>query len=241
MIRRILTSVGATVAVTGLVLLSTASPAAAHNCGSLFDCLPSGRSLLIALAAVLIVVGLVLIIAAFPPAGAGLALAGGGVVGSAGAISMSTVVTGAVSVGTGIALATAAEGMPTGGGGSGGSGSGGSRPSSERLAQNLEEAGHVRPPDTAAHHLVAGERRLAGPAREVLRRFGININAAENGVFLPRNVGAANPQGHAVHSTLHTNRYYTEVNRLLGQATNRQEAIDVLNFIRSRLLAGPWP
>lgn len=128
--RRVLAGAAATAVATAALLLATPGPAAAHNCGSLADCLPSGRGLLTALAAVLIVVGLAILISAFPPAG-GLVLAGvgSGVATSAGAISLSTVAAGVGTVGVGIALATAAEGLPSGGpggGGSGGSGSGGS-------------------------------------------------------------------------------------------------------------------
>jgi hypothetical protein len=41
-----------------------------------------------------------------------------------------------------------------------------------------------------------------------LTQYGIDVNIAENGVFLPRNLGSANPLGAAVHSTLHTGGYY---------------------------------
>lgn len=139
-IRRGVAGLLAVLMATGLAVLGFASPAAAHHCGSLTDCLPSGRSLLMALAAVLIVVGIVVLFSAFPPAGgAALALAGGGVAGSAGAISLSTVAAGTATIGAGIALAAAADGMPTGGGGSGGSsgGSSGSAPDPAR-SMNVE-------------------------------------------------------------------------------------------------------
>ena len=72
----------------------------------------------------------------------------------------------------------------------------------------------------------------------MLDGFGIDINRAANGVFLPRDTKVPDLSGASVHSTLHTNSYYAEVNRLLGQATNRAEALDALDFIRGELSSG---
>ncbi len=112
------------------------------------------------------------------------------------------------------------------------------RASSRALGRALEAAGHVRPPGAAAHHIVAGGARAAAPARTVLQRFGIGINDAVNGVFLPATRAAPNPAGAAVHSTLHTRLYYQTINRRLAQATTRQEVLDVLQAIRRALLNG---
>ena len=113
-----------------------------------------------------------------------------------------------------------------------------SSPSSRELAANLEGAGLLRSPETAAHHIVAGSADAAAPARDVLARFGIDINSAENGVFLPANRSASNPSGAAVHSTLHSGAYYETVNALLLSATTRAEAIDALGYLREALLRG---
>lgn len=114
----------------------------------------------------------------------------------------------------------------------------GRAPSSAVLGDNLVASGVARPANSAAHHIVAGGSQRAAPARAALDRFGIDINRSANGVFLPANRAVPNPSGSAVHSTLHTNRYYDEVNRLLGGATTRQEALDVLDYIRGELVAG---
>lgn len=116
-----------------------------------------------------------------------------------------------------------------------------SAPSSRLLGESLEAAGTVRPGGSAAHHIVAGGSGRAADARAVLTRFGIDINAADNGVFLPANLSSANPGGAAVHSTIHTAAYYDEVNLLLGQATTRGEAIEALDFIRQQLQSGGFP
>jgi hypothetical protein len=111
-------------------------------------------------------------------------------------------------------------------------------PSSRALGQALEAAGHVRPASSAAHHIVAGNAPAAAQARAVLQRFGIGINDAANGVFLPATRAAPNAAGAAVHSTVHTNAYYQTVNQMLGAATTRAEAEAALGAIRSALLSG---
>ncbi|UYN83848.1 MAG: AHH domain-containing protein [Microcella sp.] len=113
--------------------------------------------------------------------------------------------------------------------------------SSVRLGNNLVQSGVTRPAESAAHHIVAGGSRKAEETRRQLSNFGIDIDAAANGVFLPRNLGSSNPTGAAVHSTIHTNAYYRSVHTLLSRATTRDEAIDVLDAIRSSLLAGGFP
>lgn len=87
-------------------------------------------------------------------------------------------------------------------------------PSSDRLNANLQTVGVTRPPDTAAHHIVpknprdtnaAGRRALA-----ILRRAGVNIDEAVNGVYLPCNAGVACPPS-TTHSSMHTNYYFDEL------------------------------
>nr|WP_277348043.1 DUF6531 domain-containing protein [Streptomyces sp. HNM0574] len=109
------------------------------------------------------------------------------------------------------------------------------------LGDNMVANNITRPPDTAAHHMVASGSAKAAPARAQLQRFGIDINDARNGAFLPRGSASANPNGTAVHSKVHTNAYYDEVNRLMAGARNATEAHAVLDKIRTGLLSGPWP
>jgi RHS repeat-associated protein len=104
-------------------------------------------------------------------------------------------------------------------------------PSSRALGRALEAAGHVRPPGSAAHHIVAGGAQKAGPARAALEKFGIGINDAANGAFLPS----------SVHARIHTNAYYDAVNTALQKATTREEALGALNAIRQGLVGGGFP
>jgi hypothetical protein len=96
----------------------------------------------------------------------------------------------------------------------------------------------ARPAGSAAHHIVAGGAEAAAPARAVLERFGIGINDAANGVFLPASRAAPNAAGAAVHSTVHTRGYYQAVNEALSQATTRAEALEALGALRQGLLGG---
>ncbi len=98
-------------------------------------------------------------------------------------------------------------------------------PSSKALGRALEAAENVRPPGSAAHHIVAGKAKKAAEARAVLDKFRIGINDASNGAFLSK----------AVHDRIHTNKYYETVNSALRQATTREEALQALDAIRSGL------
>ncbi|WP_405618248.1 polymorphic toxin-type HINT domain-containing protein [Streptomyces sp. NBC_00076] len=109
------------------------------------------------------------------------------------------------------------------------------------LGENLEASGVTRPAETAAHHIVASTSPKAAAARQQLARFGIDINDASNGVFLPRGSASVNPSGASVHSRIHTNDYYANVNNLIGGARNASEARDVLEHLRRQLQGGYWP
>ena len=72
----------------------------------------------------------------------------------------------------------------------------------------------------------------------MLKKFGIGINEAVNGVFLPATRKSPNPAGAVVHSTLHTKRYFEHVNESLGRLGSRSEVEAVLADLQKRLLAG---
>jgi len=115
------------------------------------------------------------------------------------------------------------------------------RPSSRALARYLEISGVKRPPGYAAHHIVAGDAAAAVEARSVLNRFGIGINDAVNGVFLPANRATQVIAGKTFHSTLHTDAYFEAVNEALREATTKQEVIEILRRIGKALEAGEYP
>ena len=115
------------------------------------------------------------------------------------------------------------------------------RGSSRALARYLEISGVKRPPGYAAHHIAAGNDPRGEVARNVLQRFGIGINDAVNGVFLPANKATQVIAGKTIHSTLHTQEYYDAVNEALSGATTRQQVIDTLRTIAKALEAGEYP
>jgi len=79
----------------------------------------------------------------------------------------------------------------------------------------------------AAHHIVAKAAKAAKPARDILAKFGININDKANGVFLST----------AFHQSMHTNAYYEAVNAALQAAASggKQAVLDALGAIAAGL------
>ena len=68
-------------------------------------------------------------------------------------------------------------------------------------------------------------------ARAVLVRYGISVNDACNGVFLKS----------SLHRFLHTYKYYETVDKMIFQATSKEELISILSTIRTMLLNGTFP
>lgn len=89
----------------------------------------------------------------------------------------------------------------------------------------------------AAHHIVAGNSPKANEARIILERYGIGINDAANGVFLPirQNI----PDG-VYHPSLHTQTYYDTVNNLLKAASNKETTYEILKYIGNNLANGTF-
>lgn len=116
---------------------------------------------------------------------------------------------------------------------------GGSNASSSILRQNMINEG-VEVPDypNAAHHIVAGNDRRAAGLRNILEKYGIDINSADNGVFLPTEKGVSEA---TYHRGLHTNNYYKNVERLFQGVSSKEEAIEVLQNIREQLIEGNFP
>jgi hypothetical protein len=112
---------------------------------------------------------------------------------------------------------------------------------SSLLAANLQANGAARPEGWHAHHIVPGGDDRAAYARSVLARFGIGINDPANGVFLPGGSRTQNPGGSAVHSRLHTERYYGLVNDTMRSVVDHNSAVAALQSIRSALQNGNWP
>jgi len=115
------------------------------------------------------------------------------------------------------------------------------------LSRNLKKAhpGQPRPTEADAHHIVAQEDRRAVRSRGYLISWGIGINDADNGVFLPRYVHtkiASLPDAPS-HQVIHTDLYYlTVTTRLQIVAKDTVTAgRGMLRDIKSEIIAGKFP
>lgn len=73
----------------------------------------------------------------------------------------------------------------------------------------MEAEGTVRPPESAAHHIVQQGTKVPGiqDIHNMMSGLGVHVDEASNGVFLPRFESSPNPNGKVVHSTLHSPKY----------------------------------
>jgi hypothetical protein len=113
---------------------------------------------------------------------------------------------------------------------------------SRTLARNLAKGGYPRPIGHAAHHIVPPREyrfKEAVEARKILEKFGIDINSADNGVWLPYKHKPAPGEG-TYHPSLHRGPYYAEVERLLRLATTKEKAIETLKDIGQQLSNGSF-
>jgi hypothetical protein len=115
------------------------------------------------------------------------------------------------------------------------------------LATNIKKANPpgVRPKESDAHHIVAQDDARGRQSRFYLFNWGIGINDADNGVFLPRFARARkDPLANAaIHQTIHTDTYhFTVTARLLAVAKDTVEiGRKALRKMRAELTAGTFP
>lgn len=124
---------------------------------------------------------------------------------------------------------------------------------SKLLRENMTEAGDVRPAATvkanvATHHIVPSRDEEAAGSRDLLFGWGIGINDADNGVYLPRYRKSDVPSlPNAVkHSELHTTVYHYQVFRRLDRAAQINATDDkigrtALKTMKQELVAGVFP
>lgn len=110
--------------------------------------------------------------------------------------------------------------------------------SSRELLKSLLAAGRKPLEGEVPHHTVAHSDWRAERAREILAKFGIGLDEAENGVFLPQNTKSPNPKGKAVHQTVHTNEYYEKVEKALEKAASKGAAVKILEDLNLQLEHG---
>jgi len=110
--------------------------------------------------------------------------------------------------------------------------------SSRKLLQALLKAGKEPLKGEVPHHVVSHTDVRAEEARKILAKFDVGIDSADNGVFLPGTTKAPNPKGKAVHSTVHTDRYYKAVEAAIKDAVSKEDLIDKLQKLSVKLENG---
>ena len=114
------------------------------------------------------------------------------------------------------------------------------------LARNLNaESGEERPENVCAHHVVASKDDRAKESRAVIFKWGIGINDADNGVYLPRfkNIPVPDLPNAPLHGPIHTDRYYTAVAARLtfGAPSDTPSCRLILQTVEKQLVAGSFP
>lgn len=104
---------------------------------------------------------------------------------------------------------------------------------SQKLAKNLENAGQAKPNHSAAHHIIPATMKGSKNAIKILDYYGIKVNDAENGVWLPQKGldNKGNPSGAIglIHSGKHPNIYADKVDLLISRTK-----VDPNNKIQSK-------
>ncbi|MEO8998607.1 MAG: AHH domain-containing protein [Rhodanobacter sp.] len=116
---------------------------------------------------------------------------------------------------------------------------------SRTLARNIKnQTGVLKPAQADAHHIVAQSDRRASGSRDRLFKWGIGINDADNGVYLPKRVGSMpNSPDATAHEGIHTARYHLTVFARLLSIDDDQvaPARAELRDMRDDMLAGIFP
>lgn len=89
---------------------------------------------------------------------------------------------------------------------------------------------------TAAHHVIEGSDPAAAKSREILKKFRIGINDAENGVLLPTD--ELSIYKGAIHNTNHSDKYSLYVYNKIKNVKSQQELISKLTEIKRSLVNG---
>lgn len=112
---------------------------------------------------------------------------------------------------------------------------------SEILGDNLKDARVPRPTGSEAHQIIpegVKDERLQN-IRDKLAGYGIGINDAVNGVYLPGPKGDASDGSYL--RSLHNSKYYDQLQRDFARVQSREEAIEVLGRIREELKSSTYP
>ncbi len=112
---------------------------------------------------------------------------------------------------------------------------------SRTLSRNISKAtGSTKHAEADAHHIVAAADKRANRSRTLLFRWGIGINDADNGVYLPKKWSSVVPglNEATAHEVIHTTAYHLAVtSRLtLTKPSNQANGRKALQDIRYDIL-----
>lgn len=112
---------------------------------------------------------------------------------------------------------------------------------SRTLARNISKAtGEAKHAEADAHHIVAATDKRATRSRTLLFRWGIGINDADNGVYLPKKWTSVVPglEEATAHQGIHTTAYHLAVTARLSLAkpSNQANGRKALQDIRYDIL-----
>jgi len=115
--------------------------------------------------------------------------------------------------------------------------------SSAQLTRSMEKAGMKKPENTAAHHIIPEKDIEAQDARDILAQedVDIDINGAENGVYLPTPKNDGSVSG-IIHSGRHPKIYGQKVNDRINDAYEiggKPAVIKELDKIKKELQTAP--
>lgn len=117
---------------------------------------------------------------------------------------------------------------------------------SRTLDRNIRKAnpGMARPAQVDAHHIVAQQDWRAENARRLLYQWGIAINDADNGMYLPRYRSSSVPglPNAPAHQIIHTALYFLAVTQVLSRQRHEptEKGREALRAIKVELLAGTF-
>lgn len=118
---------------------------------------------------------------------------------------------------------------------------------SRTLGRNMRNANPTacKPDQVDPHHIVAQLDPRATEARTFLFNWGIGINDADNGVYLPRYRTSCVPSlpNAPNHQGVHTTKYYLAVTQVLFAFSDQPKEAGraALRSIRADLIAGIFP
>lgn len=98
-----------------------------------------------------------------------------------------------------------------------------------------ENAAEINKSNSRAHHIV-GDNEYSGESKAILEKYGIDINAPENGIFLPQDE-TSDLHG-TIHNGKHTMAYNDEVTQRLKVATSKEDVLEILDSIKEDLYNG---